>query len=41
MLQASEKQIEEAYYKAGEIYLYRLNDPEKALECFDAYIQRF
>lgn len=41
MLQVSEKQIEEAYYKAGEIYLYRLNDPEKALECFDAYIQRF
>lgn len=41
MQQVSEKQIEEAYYKAGEIYLYRLNDPEKALECFDSYIQRF
>lgn len=39
--QESEKKIEEAYYGAGELYLYKFNDPEKALECFDAYIRRF
>lgn len=33
--------MEDAYYKAGEIYLYKFNDPEKALECFDAFIGRF
>lgn len=37
----SEKKVEDAYYKAGEIYLYKFNDPEKALECFDAFIARF
>lgn len=35
------KKIEDAYYKAGEIYLYRLSDPEKALGCFDPFISRF
>ena len=39
--QISEKKIEEAYYGAGELYLYKFNDPEKAMECFDAYIRRF
>lgn len=37
----AEKKVEDAYYKAGEIYLYKFNDPEKALECFDAFIGRF
>lgn len=33
--------IENAYYRAGELYLYTFDDPQKAQECFDAYIQRF
>lgn len=37
----SEKKVENAYYKAGEIYMYRFNDPEKALECFKAFTERF
>lgn len=37
----AEKKMEDAYYKAGEIYFYKFNDPEKALECFDAFIERF
>lgn len=39
--EASEKKIEEAYYRAGELYLYTFNDPEKALDCFRAFIRRF
>lgn len=39
--EGSEKKIEEAYYKAGELYLYKFDDPQKAEECFDAYIRRF
>ena len=35
------KKMEDAYYRAGELYLYRFDDPAKALECFDAYIRRF
>lgn len=35
------KKIENAYYRAGELYLYTFDDPAKAQECFDAYIQRF
>lgn len=38
---ASNKKIEDAYYKAGEVYLYKFNDPEKALDCFTAFISRF
>jgi len=38
---ASEKKIEDAYYKAGEIYFYKFDDPLKALACFDAFISRF
>lgn len=37
----SEKKIEDAYYGAGELYMYKFDDPEKALECFDAYIRHF
>lgn len=37
----SEQKIEEAYYKAGELYMYKFDDPRKAEECFQAYIQRF
>lgn len=37
----SEKKVEEAYYKAGELYLYKFKDPEKACACFDTYIKRF
>lgn len=40
-LEASEKMIENAYYKAGELYLYKFKDAPKALECFDAYVKRF
>lgn len=40
-LAASEKKIEEAYYRAGELYLYTFQDPEKALACFQAFIRRF
>lgn len=39
--QLSEKKIEDAYNKAGELYMYKFKDPEKALECFDALIRRF
>lgn len=39
--EASEKKVEEAYYKAGELYMYKFDDPEKALECFGAYVRRF
>lgn len=35
------KKIEDAYYRAGELYMYRFEDPEKAMVCFDAYIKRF
>ncbi|MDE6451000.1 MAG: tetratricopeptide repeat protein [Odoribacter sp.] len=35
------KKMGNAYYRAGELYLYKFNDPAKAMECFDAYIQRF
>lgn len=41
MLAASNKQVADAYYRAGEIYLYTFNDPGKALECFEAFIKRF
>lgn len=39
--QLAEKKMEDAYYGAGELYMYKFNDPQKALECFDAYIRRF
>lgn len=39
--QASGKKLEDAYYGAGELYMYKFADPAKALECFDVYIQRF
>lgn len=39
--QISEKKMEDAYYRAGELYLYKFDDPAKAQECFDAYIRRF
>lgn len=37
----SEKKMEEAYYKAGELYLYKFNAPDKALECFGDFIKRY
>lgn len=37
----SEKKLEEAYYLAGELYLYTFEDGQKAMECLDAYIRRF
>lgn len=37
----SEKKIEDAYYRAGEIYMYRFEDYGKALECQEAFIRRF
>lgn len=37
----SEKKVEDAYYKAGELYLYKFQDAPRALECFAAFIQRF
>ena len=37
----AEKKIENACYKAGELYLYKFDDPAKALECFESYIGRF
>lgn len=40
-LETSEKKLENAYYRAGELYMYRFDDPSKAMECFDAYIRRF
>ena len=39
--QLAEKKLEEAYYGAGETYLYKFDDPERAMVCFNAYIQRF
>lgn len=36
-----EQKIEEALYEAGELYRYKLEDSEKACECFEAYIRRF
>lgn len=41
MLAESEKKVENACYKAGELYLYKFDDPEKALACFDTFIKRF
>lgn len=35
------KEIEDAYYHAGEIYMYKFNDNIKALECFEALIARY
>lgn len=40
-LAASEKQVENACYKAGELYLYKFQDPQKALACFEDFISRF
>ncbi len=37
----SEKKMEEAYYRAGELYLYKFDDPDKALACFDDFIKRY
>lgn len=37
----SEKKMEEAYYRAGELYLYRFDDPDKALACFGDFIKRY
>lgn len=37
----SEKKVEDAYYKAGELYLYKFDDPDKACACFDTFIKRF
>ncbi len=39
--QIAEKKLEDAYYGAGELYLYKFSDPEKALACFEAYLNRF
>lgn len=39
--EVSEKKVENACYKAGEIYMYRFNDHEKALECFKTFTERF
>lgn len=37
----SNKKVEDSYYKAGEIYLYKFSDYEKALGCFETFIHRF
>ncbi len=37
----SEKKMEEAYYRAGELYLYKFDDPDKALACFGEFIKRY
>lgn len=37
----SEKKMEEAYYRAGELYLYKFDDPAKALACFEAFAKRY
>lgn len=39
--QIAAKKMEDAYYAAGELYFYKFDDPEKAMECFDTYIRRF
>lgn len=40
-LATSKKKVEDACYKAGEIYMYKFNDYTKALECFEIFINRF
>ena len=40
-LAVSRKKVEDAFYKAGEVYMYKFKDYPKALECFEAYISRF
>lgn len=40
-LAESKKKVEEAYYKAGEIYMYKFDDYEKSLDCFETFIRRF
>lgn len=40
-VEVSKGQVENAYYKAGEIYMYKFNDHEKALDCFKSFIGRF
>lgn len=37
----SEKKLEEAYYLAGELYLYTFDDGQQAMDCLDTYIRRF
>ena len=37
----SEKKMEEAYYRVGELYLYKFDDPDKALACFGEFIKRY
>lgn len=37
----SRKMVENAYYKAGELYLYTFEDPEKAFACFEAFIKQY
>lgn len=39
--QNAEKKLQDAYYGAGELYLYKFDDPGKAEACFASYIQRF
>lgn len=39
--EVAEKKVENAYFKAGEIYMYKFDDPEKALDCFKAFTERF
>lgn len=39
--QVAQKKVEDAYYRAGELYMYKFDDPAKAMDCFDAYIRRF
>ncbi len=41
LLEISDEKTAEAYHKAGEIYIYRFENYKKALECFEAYIERF
>ncbi|MDR1755363.1 MAG: hypothetical protein LBR65_00140 [Culturomica sp.] len=40
-MEASRKMVETAYYHAGEMYLYKFDDPEKALACFEEFIRRY
>ncbi|WP_251620448.1 hypothetical protein [Odoribacter lunatus] len=37
----SEKKMEDAYYQAGELYLYKFDAPDKALACFSDFIKRY
>lgn len=37
----SEKKLKEAYYRAGELYLYKFDAPDKALACFGDFIKRY